>query len=323
MQLHENFKVPTFHIRKLVLELLARTSHNFLVFFIMVCIYVVNDKDNDASKRFLELVNSTTTTTKGRIGIDCEGIDLGRNGTLELVSICFEKTPDQVFLVDFQNASGSPRVLATKKLLECDSVVKIIHDCRMDCDALHHLFGIDMVNVHDTSCFHELIALRDNVGLNDVFQWNDIKTNIVRDNNVYRNNHTFWSTRPLSQTMTSWAAGDVESLLQLATKQDAALYDSKRRQEAISLSTKNTTTMVDKKITTLRCRIPIGRFFGARGANIRALRKRTDTGIYGRSGSDSGVFFVYYDSEASLNQVKARMGYWTLPTVTSEIYIIY
>jgi exonuclease 3'-5' domain-containing protein 1 len=40
--------------------------------------------------------------------------------------------------------------------LEDGRIKKIIHDCRMDSDALYHRLGITLTNVHDTSCWMNL-----------------------------------------------------------------------------------------------------------------------------------------------------------------------
>jgi ribonuclease D len=275
-------------------------------------IQVVDGEDNDASKQFMALVDSTIydeTNEKHRIGLDCEGIDLGRNGSVELVSICFDSDAGQVFLIDFHNAArGSERVVATKKLLESTKVVKIIHDCQMDCDALHHLFGIDMVNVHDTSCYNKIITGRESINLNDLLEQNDITRNVARSKNIYRENPRFWATRPITLTMKTWASGDVSNLLLLATKQNKAVAGTSRQQEAESLSLTFTKSVADKELEILRCKIPIGRFIGSGGSNIRSLQARTNTVIYPCRDRGDGYFFVYYGNDASLEKVKRHMG---------------
>jgi len=144
------------------------------------------------------------------VALDLEGVDLGRTGQISIVQL---STPTSCcYLIDILNAKGrdDPLILWLRTLLEDASVTKIIHDCRMDSDALFHLFEIELVNVHDTSCFHHAISGIVNVNLNDTLRHNKLRPNVVRDGSVYRTNHAFWATRPLTSTMIEWASGDVQ-----------------------------------------------------------------------------------------------------------------
>ncbi len=56
----------------------------------------------------------------------------------------------QCFLFDvLDKAKDDPLICLLRNVLESDSVVKIIHDFRMDSDALHHILDIKLSNVHD------------------------------------------------------------------------------------------------------------------------------------------------------------------------------
>jgi hypothetical protein len=85
----------------------------------------------------------------------------------------------------------------------------------MDCDALYHLHGIQVNNVHDTSCFHII----EDSNLNNVLSCNGMSINSARDMSVYKRNPRFWCTRPLTTTMVEWASSDVKSLFALADAQ--------------------------------------------------------------------------------------------------------
>eukprot|EP00985_Skeletonema_marinoi_P027546 scaffold22825_cov73-Skeletonema_marinoi.AAC.1 len=104
-----------------------------------------------------------------KVAFDCEGVNLSRLGTVEIVSICFSAS--QVYLVDFGKNKCPKIVEAVKKLFECSKLTKIIHDCRMDCDALYHNHGIMVNNVHDTSAFHDFIGYEKNKNLNDTLNY--------------------------------------------------------------------------------------------------------------------------------------------------------
>ncbi|KDO29034.1 hypothetical protein SPRG_06089 [Saprolegnia parasitica CBS 223.65] len=86
------------------------------------------------------------------VGVDCEGVNLGRSGSLALVSLAIGPT---VYLVD---VLSTPSLLdALKPLLESPSIVKVLHDCRKDSDALLHTAGISLTHVFDTQVAHAVL----------------------------------------------------------------------------------------------------------------------------------------------------------------------
>jgi exonuclease 3'-5' domain-containing protein 1 len=162
-------------------------------------VMVVKSADDESGKRFVSLVNSLCKSSGDEnvnITFDCEGVNLSRLGSVEIVSICFSAS--EVYLVDFGKEKCSKIVEAVKELLESSKVTKIIHDCRMDCDALYHKHGIKVNNVHDTSAFHDFIGYATNKNLNDTLSYYGIRVNVERDKSVYRSNPNFWATRPVS-----------------------------------------------------------------------------------------------------------------------------
>jgi DNA polymerase I-like protein with 3'-5' exonuclease and polymerase domains len=156
---------------------------------------------------------SRVILNSSKVAFDCEGVNLCRAGTLEIVSLCFDNGANNygygapkrdVYLVDLsgKSAGSSDRIVyALRRLFEANNATKVIHDCKMDCDALHHLFGIRLINVHDTSCFHRVIYGQEDKNLNDVLSYNGISTNVVRDKNVYNRDPAFWARRPMTQQM--------------------------------------------------------------------------------------------------------------------------
>lgn len=270
--------------------------------------FVSSSRRIDAGGRFISAVNSILLSEERnndntRVAFDCEGVNLSRIGSVEVVSICF--SPTDVFLVDLGGAEPCPEIVkAVKDLFESDKVTKIIHDCRMDCDALFHLHGIKVNNIHDTSCFHYVITSMEDKNLNDVLRFNGISTNAARDNSVYRVNPAFWATRPLTPQMVDWASADVDKLFDLASKQlDRISGTSKPR--AIAKSAEFACAARDMKIRTgLSVNSP-GLFIGRGGANLRSLQKRTGTIIYQERPKNS--WFVFYSSEASLASGMRKM----------------
>ncbi|KAL7523973.1 hypothetical protein ACHAXR_000385, partial [Thalassiosira sp. AJA248-18] len=263
--------------------------------------------DTDTGRRFISAVDrvlySDEDKNTKRIAFDCEGVNLSRIGSLELVSICFPTS--EVYLVDFGGRACPVIIRSVKDLFESKAVTKIIHDCRKDCDALYHHHDIKLKNVHDTSCFHDLIAHTEYKSLNDVLLFNDISLNSVRDNSVYKYDPSFWSKRPLTKNMIDWASSDVDKLFILADAQLKRISSS-RKCTALAQSTKYTHIIRDMKVCTgLSVNNP-GLFIGRGGQNINSLRKQTGTSIY-QDSSQMGSWYVFYDNDASLNIVKRRM----------------
>ena len=82
------------------------------------------------------------------LGVDCEGVNFGRRGEISIIQI---GTPTEIFLLDVQDKPRpSPVVALAKEFLEDSTVCKVIHDCKTDSEALWHLLGIELKNVHDT-----------------------------------------------------------------------------------------------------------------------------------------------------------------------------
>ena len=78
------------------------------------------------------------------IALDVEGVDLSRLGLISLVQLA---TKNACFVLDVLNAKPSdPLIRWLRALLESE-VVKVVHDCRMDSDALWHKLEIKLKNV--------------------------------------------------------------------------------------------------------------------------------------------------------------------------------
>jgi len=267
-------------------------------------VHIVKASESDAAIRFLAAVDqailSEASDHTQRVAFDCEGVNLSRVGSVEIISICF--TPNEVFLVDAK-VMDATILKAVKELFESDKVVKIIHDCRMDSDALFHSHGIKLANVHDTSCFHAKITGRHDSNLNNVLAFNGITENTSRDGSVYKRNPAFWATRPLTQQMIDWASSDVDRLLDVATKQLACISEDKK--ESAEVQSKEFIAKArDMKVKTGLSVNNVGRFIGKRGANLRSLQNRTGTLVYG-SGDDG--WFVYYPNDSALRTVECSM----------------
>jgi len=260
-------------------------------------VVIVKSTDTDEGQRFISEVNSMLQgKCVQRVAFDCEGVCLSRTGTIELVSICFPNL--NVYLIDL-NGTPCPRVVqAMESLFESVDVNKIVHDCKMDCDALYHHHDIILNNVHDTSCFHDIITHTENTNLNNVLIYNGIHVNTERDTSVYKKNPKFWSDRPLTDKMISWATSDVDKLFILADRQLGCISDSSKA-KALAKSIKYTCTARDMKVVTGLS----GRFIGRGGANLRSLTNSTNTHVY----QHEGEWTIYYNDKSALEAVLWRM----------------
>jgi len=62
------------------------------------------------------------------LALDCEGVNLGRQGEISLIQI---STPSECFLLDvLDTPRNEPVVELAKEILEDDNICKIVHDCR-------------------------------------------------------------------------------------------------------------------------------------------------------------------------------------------------
>lgn len=268
---------------------------------------VVTSADDEAGKSFISLANTLCSSgdKDAKIAFDCEGVNLSRLGSVEIVSICLSSS--EVYLIDFGKEKCPKVVEAVKELFECSTLTKIIHDCRMDCDALYHNHGIKLINVHDTSAFHDFIGYEKNKNLNDTLSFYGIRVNAERDKSVYKSNPNFWAARPLTKKMIDWASSDVDKLFQLANKQLGRI-SAAMKSSAVEKSASYARLARDMSVKSgLRVRGNIGLFIGRGGANIRSLERQSGCLVY--SNRENNTWFVFYPNDASLNIVKRRMGY--------------
>lgn len=90
------------------------------------------------------------------LAVDCEGRSLSRNGTLALVQVSNER--NQCFIFDLVPGDNFAVFfdLGLRALLESTDVMKVMHDCRSDADALGHLAHVTLRNVVDTQIAYAL-----------------------------------------------------------------------------------------------------------------------------------------------------------------------
>uniref|UniRef100_A0A0G4I363 3'-5' exonuclease domain-containing protein n=1 Tax=Chromera velia CCMP2878 TaxID=1169474 RepID=A0A0G4I363_9ALVE len=260
------------------------------------------------------------------VALDCEGLHLGRLGTLSLVQLSVE-TPMGIvcFLFDvLKRSPHDPIVLFLKNVLEDETITKVIHDCRQDSDALFHLLGIKLKKVHDTECWHEALGNLQPLGLNQMLEAYAIKANQHRDSKVYSDSPDFWLQRPLTAQMKEGAAGDVQSLFELYRKQMALASPHQKSQGAL-LSCDFAERLLTAEVETFPIHPSQMKFFiGKGGANVKDFEKRSKlvkvtsmTGP-GQKGRDTPLF---YGTRSAIETAKVLAQPFTRPAFTAMVSI--
>ncbi|CAH2266279.1 egalitarian protein homolog [Pararge aegeria] len=170
----------------------------------------------------IDSIMNNKRTTKSIVSFDCEGINLGLKGVLTLCQIATMN--GEVYILDIMACPGMVVEGKIKELLESESVIKIIHDCRNDSVNLYNQFEITLKNVFDTQAAHAVLQLQQqcvpvykvkNLSLNALCELYNAPMNPMKEQlkNVYRRDQRYWARRPLTKDMIIYAASDVLSLV--------------------------------------------------------------------------------------------------------------
>lgn len=232
------------------------------------------------------------------LALDCEGVDLGRGGEISIVQL---SSRDRCFLFDVHGLkSTAALVIALKSILENPEIVKIIHDAKMDADALFYLLEIRLNRVHDTQACDKVIKHTEQ-NLNNTLLSYGCMPNTERNANIYKTNFRFWAIRPLTEKMIDWASGDVASLFELYKMQYEMASDVEKEmaheasEESINFIRK--CVMLSKQISPRM----IGKFIGTSGSNIRSMMAQVPGSFFQLRGRrDSGTVYVYAPNEVAL-----------------------
>ncbi|XP_071817603.1 uncharacterized protein [Apostichopus japonicus] len=180
-------------------------------------------EDVDSCKR--EVARLQRRAREGRqliLAIDCEGVNLGKEGPLTLIQIGTEE--GEVFVFDVL-ATPDPKDMfihgGLKALLENPNIRKVIHDCRSDQCALYFQFGVTLTNVFDTSAAYTTIWDQCNIfsgpfrpklaSLLEIFRLTaEQKTEEFAE---LLHNEQLFGQRPLTEEMIEYASDDVLCLL--------------------------------------------------------------------------------------------------------------
>ena len=145
------------------------------------------------------------------VAFDMEGMHLGRTGETALVQLAIEVDigyPSCYMFDMLRIGKDAKRFL--KDVLESAQLLKIVHDCRVDSEALKTHHGIVLRNVHDTQVCHQLrFPNSSRLSLNDTLSYYGLPLNTARDKDVYKTQNRVWLKRPLTDRMVQWASADV------------------------------------------------------------------------------------------------------------------
>jgi ribonuclease D len=214
--------------------------------------------------------------------VDCEGVDLSRFGKITLLSVA---TPLQCYVFDMLEPMLEPVRDFVKQLLEDPKVLKVIHDCRQDSDALAARLGIVLDGVHDTSavdkCLSKSVKAKN---LNDTLRFYGLPPNLHRDHIDYKLTPNYWEQRPISEQMLTSSSGDVVSLLKLY---DAQLARAEKQgvscEELHNVSQNNLKKLRNAQVVGVvgvATRLK-GRVIGRGGDTINSLCHKYGTDIWG------------------------------------------
>lgn len=105
--------------------------------------WLIIDNLDDAYVKALEYIKNENT-----ISVGLEGQNLGRGGTLAWLSVA---TSSIIFLFDMAKIGASDAFQrGLGGVLRDKAILKVVHDCRVMEDMLHHQFGVNLNNVFDT-----------------------------------------------------------------------------------------------------------------------------------------------------------------------------
>jgi exonuclease 3'-5' domain-containing protein 1 len=250
------------------------------------------------------------------IAFDAEGVNLSRLGDLTVVSIGVRTRQSvHVFLFDMITDDielKTSQLTALKVILEDSSVEKIVHDCRQDSDALFTQADITLTNVFDSSIYvMRANKLERRLNLNNSLKLHDCLVNENRDDshNIYKDNPTFWNTRPLTPFMIQYASKDVASLFDLRDKLLVLLAETQTTEEFVAIQTESNKVISEYRGLTLYELVPvppgcIGCIIGKGGAGIAKIEKRSGAML---SCCLEDSFLVLGDTQSKINKAKHEM----------------
>ncbi|XP_071809955.1 uncharacterized protein [Asterias amurensis] len=152
------------------------------------------------------------------VAFDTERATKGSSEYLSTIQIALMGNDSQAYIFDVMNWSNKNfHTSKLKKLLESDSVIKVVHDCRGD-SAVLETYDICLTNVFDTAVAYTTIMEQSNTvyapppNFSKLCQIFGRFTPQRNSKNVYQGNQNYWAYRPFTKNMIDHAASDVLGL---------------------------------------------------------------------------------------------------------------
>eukprot|EP01064_Diplonema_japonicum_P003280 TRINITY_DN1212_c5_g1_i1.p1 TRINITY_DN1212_c5_g1~~TRINITY_DN1212_c5_g1_i1.p1 ORF type:complete len:301 (+),score=28.02 TRINITY_DN1212_c5_g1_i1:64-966(+) len=199
-----------------------------------------------------------------RIALDCEGIRMSREGTLELVQIGIEGK-EEVLIVDIRTV-GTEGSQVLQELFEDANVEVLMWDCRRDCDVLKHFLGMDVNNIVDLQLadtlqkkhmakpyikrkgvegYPRVVGLRKTLQL--LSETDETLHRLTDLKSAVSITEVDWTVRPIAHEVLLYAAVDVLSLFPLYTNLVCpASHSFKNLLSAASMEYSSLLTSVEK-----------------------------------------------------------------------------
>ncbi|XP_066288054.1 uncharacterized protein [Branchiostoma lanceolatum] len=95
------------------------------------------------------------------VGLAMQGINIGRKGKICWVQVA---TKNGIFLFDVLTLGAPCFDAGLGQLIQDESILKVMHDCRNPSDALWHQYGLHVVNVFDTQVADVMVSKIDHGG---------------------------------------------------------------------------------------------------------------------------------------------------------------
>ncbi|KYQ99862.1 hypothetical protein DLAC_11563 [Tieghemostelium lacteum] len=93
------------------------------------------------------------------IGLDLEGLEMGKKGNLSLVQISTEN--GRVYLFDIVSLGYNVFRFGLKEVLESREILKVVHDCRRDSEILYHRYKVSLAHIYDVQIGHALLEKKE------------------------------------------------------------------------------------------------------------------------------------------------------------------
>jgi len=160
------------------------------------------------------------------IAVDCEGVELGRDGVLCLIQIA---TDAHVYIFDVLSLGARLFECGLKYILEHPIPTKVFYDCRRDSDILYHHFGVQLKGVLDVALTEVFYRWKNGQGYPRFLKGYKrcVESYLFLENphffqtkekvaaRMNTGDTQFWLQRPLPEEVLEYSAYDVKYLREL------------------------------------------------------------------------------------------------------------